>query len=112
MILTPPTVAKLVEYAHKPEYSFAASIPVDKTTLRAILTEIQLQQNGMTEIDKQKADFIQKLTMEFTLNCIAETLIALAAQDWGKLRPAEVLMVAAQRVREQANFKPVEMIQT
>jgi hypothetical protein len=66
----------------------------------------------MRDIDVKKADLIQKLTIEFTLGNMADTLVALAGQDWGKLSPAEVLMIAAQRVRENANYNPVEVLVT
>lgn len=110
MILSAPTIVKILEKVNAPDRYNDPLIAVDRIIMRSILNELQLQQAGMKDIDVKKADFIQKLTSEFVLENVADSLHALANKDWGGLTPAEVLIIAAGKIRESADAKKVETI--
>lgn len=83
-------------------------VTIDKTILRSLLSEIKMLHIDLKDVDNKKVDLIQKLTMEFAMHSMADSIDELAQQDWTGMTPNDVLMISAQRLRSTIKERAME----
>lgn len=95
-MVTPESVAMLSKLVDNAPHE---NITLHRTVLRGILSEIAQLQGAVSLSDQQKIDIVQKLTLEFSVQSLCDSLIELSKQEFGQLTTAEVLVMAANNLR-------------
>jgi len=102
MSMVSPETIKLLMMSLNGEPQNGPFVMVDRTVLRGVLAEIQQLQGTINALETQRHDLVQKMTLEFSMHSVADSLHCLSYQNWGDLTPGEVLEIAAQRIRKSA----------
>ena len=106
-MVSPDTVRLLQHQLHKTP-AHIDLIPVERGVFAGMLTEIATLQGLQSALESDRATVIQRVTMEFCLYNVAETLRGMAVRDWGTMTIEDVLLYAAKSYEETAKKKAAE----
>lgn len=101
-MVSPASISALTNFVKRTEHGSAVTL--DRMILLGILEEITQLQSLTPLNEQQKIDLIQKMTMEFSMMSISDSLKQLARDRWEGMTPSEVLLICAKKLEQKSDM--------